>query len=148
MGGGGETGEQIYAGKYDFQCNWLHQLSWTSKLEWTGQKGFNDQPIKPWSVASSSEVAGEHRTFGGLSYVTVRGAGHSESRLRFLSLPLFLFLLALFPIRCRQVGRAGLILLVGWLVGWLCVRDETVGPYDKPVESLEMLTRWLRLGHM
>ena len=94
-------GRQIYAGKFDFQCNWLHQLSWTSKLEWTGHDDFNAQPIEPWSVSSTSttttssslseeEIAGEHRSFGGLSYVTVRGAGHSTSFLSFSVLSFFL----------------------------------------------------------
>ncbi|KAL7412773.1 Alpha/Beta hydrolase protein [Mrakia frigida] len=85
----------IYAGKYDFQCNWIHQLSWTSKLEWSGSVPFNAEPIEEWFVSkNSTEAAGEWRSSGGLTYVTVRGAGHMV-------------------------------------------------PYDKPVDSLEMLTRFL-----
>lgn len=63
------------------QCNWIHQLSWTSKLQWSGSVPFNAEPIKEWFVDSKNstgEAAGEWREHGGLTYVTVRGAGHSE----------------------------------------------------------------------
>ncbi|CED82580.1 Serine carboxypeptidases (lysosomal cathepsin A) [Phaffia rhodozyma] len=89
----------IYAGKYDFQCNFIHQIQWTSRLEWTHSVGFNEQPIVPWYMNQSDSIdedrsVGEWRTYGGLTYVSIKGAGHMV-------------------------------------------------PYDKPAESLEMLTRFL-----
>lgn len=74
----------IYAGKFDYQCGWPHQLSWTRNLEWTGQAGFNGLALEPWFLdanataakARGDEPVGETKSFGGLTLVSVRGAGH------------------------------------------------------------------------
>jgi carboxypeptidase C (cathepsin A) len=65
-------------------------------LSWSGQEGFNNASSRSWSVPGSSSgvSAGDTKSFGKLSFVTIEDAGHMV-------------------------------------------------PYDKPVESLHMLTSWL-----
>ncbi|KIJ51018.1 hypothetical protein M422DRAFT_65598 [Sphaerobolus stellatus SS14] len=67
----------IYVGTYDLICNW---------------ETFAAQPLRDWTV--DGKKAGRTRSFGGLTYATIEGAGHMV-------------------------------------------------PYDKPVEALALVNRWL-----
>jgi len=82
----------IYAGDYDWICNWIGNLKWTEEMEWTGQGAYLATTLEPWTV--DVEPAGVTRGAKGLTFATVHGAGHMV-------------------------------------------------PYDKPVQALAMLNRWL-----
>lgn len=64
----------IYAGTYDWQCNWVANKLWVDKLEWEGQEGYNKEQWRDWFV--NGVKAGETKRFGKLSFATIRGAGH------------------------------------------------------------------------
>lgn len=64
----------IYAGTYDFVCNWVGNEEWTLRMEWSGQKGFNAEPLRNWIV--DGEPAGLYRRYKNLVFATVFGAGH------------------------------------------------------------------------
>jgi carboxypeptidase C (cathepsin A) len=84
----------IYAGTYDWQCNWVSNVYWTERLEWSGGEEYQKAEWRDWSVEKGGEKAGETKSWGPLTFVTVRGAGHMV-------------------------------------------------PFDKPAESLAMVSRWL-----
>ncbi|KAF5320272.1 hypothetical protein D9611_011383 [Ephemerocybe angulata] len=64
----------IYVGKNDWICNHVGNERWTLDLEWSGGEGFRNSPKREWLVGG--KVAGETRSFGGLTFATVIGAGH------------------------------------------------------------------------
>jgi len=64
----------IYVGKNDWSCNHIGNEKWTMELEWTGKKEFTSQELREWKVAG--KVAGETRSAKGLTFATIRGAGH------------------------------------------------------------------------
>ncbi|KAI0092563.1 Alpha/Beta hydrolase protein [Irpex rosettiformis] len=64
----------IYAGTYDWQCNWVANKLWVDKLEWTGGEDYGRQAWRDWTV--DGEKAGETKSSGGLTFATIRGAGH------------------------------------------------------------------------
>ncbi|KAG7090430.1 hypothetical protein E1B28_009549 [Marasmius oreades] len=64
----------IYVGTYDWICNWIGNERWTLDLEWSGKEGFREQRLREWVV--DGKVAGKMRRLGGLTFVTVDGAGH------------------------------------------------------------------------
>ncbi len=64
----------IYAGTYDWQCNWVANKLWVDKLEWTGKDSYNTEEWRDWFV--DGEKAGETKSAGVLTFVTIRGAGH------------------------------------------------------------------------
>lgn len=64
----------IYAGDYDFACNWVGQERWTRALDWTRRDGFAEAQLRPWKV--DGEVAGITRSFAHFTFATVKGAGH------------------------------------------------------------------------
>ncbi|THH02964.1 hypothetical protein EW145_g6648 [Phellinidium pouzarii] len=82
----------VYAGSYDFICNWIGNERWTLEMEWAGKEAFSTTPLRDWLVGD--EPAGKTRASGNLTFATIQGAGH-------------------------------------------------MAPHDKPIESLEMLKRWL-----
>lgn len=61
-------------------------------MKWSGQENFVAQELRDWEVGG--QRVGKTRSFGGLTFATIEGAGHMV-------------------------------------------------PYDKPVEALEMVKRWL-----
>ncbi|KAI0069196.1 peptidase S10 serine carboxypeptidase [Artomyces pyxidatus] len=69
----------IYAGTYDWQCGWVANQLWLEKLEWSGQAGYVAAEWRDWEVDGSA--AGETKTWGNLTFATVRGAGHMMSDL-------------------------------------------------------------------
>ncbi|KAJ7025527.1 serine carboxypeptidase [Mycena alexandri] len=64
----------IYAGTYDFVCNWVGNEAWTLALEWTGHAEFSSQPLREWTV--DGKRAGKTRSAKGLTFATVDAAGH------------------------------------------------------------------------
>ncbi|TFY76228.1 hypothetical protein EWM64_g7782 [Hericium alpestre] len=73
----------IYAGTYDWQCNWFANKLWVDKLEWSGQAGYASAAWRDWSVALNGTKAGETKAYGNLTFATVRGAGHMMSAFDF-----------------------------------------------------------------
>ncbi|KAI0264975.1 serine carboxypeptidase [Gloeopeniophorella convolvens] len=82
----------IYAGTFDWICNWVGNEAWTRALEWNGQAAFAGQALREWAV--DGKRVGLTRSAGGFTFASVEGAGHMV-------------------------------------------------PYDKPVEALAMINRWL-----
>ncbi|KAI0698881.1 Alpha/Beta hydrolase protein [Cytidiella melzeri] len=64
----------IYAGTYDWQCNWVANKLWVDKLDWQGNKAYVQQEWREWIV--DGEKAGETKSSGVLTFATIRGAGH------------------------------------------------------------------------
>ncbi|KZV84505.1 alpha/beta-hydrolase [Exidia glandulosa HHB12029] len=62
-------------GSYDWICNWVGNLREAAKLEWPGQEGFNALELHDWTY--EGKRAGKAKSFGGLSFVTLDGAGHA-----------------------------------------------------------------------
>merc|ERR1712070_456126 len=60
----------IYAGEYDFVCNWMGNSAWAQNLEWTGQKDF----IKATNVTISN--FGQYKTSDNFTFLKVFNAGH------------------------------------------------------------------------
>jgi carboxypeptidase C (cathepsin A) len=70
----------IYAGTYDWQCNWVANRMWVDKFEWSGKEAYAALEWAEWGVGNR-EKAGEVKQAEGslLSFVTIRGAGHMIS---------------------------------------------------------------------
>ncbi|KAF8510886.1 serine carboxypeptidase [Hysterangium stoloniferum] len=82
----------LYIGTYDMICNWVGNERFSLAMKWSGQEQFVEQELRDWKI--DGKRVGKTRSYGGLSFVTIEGAGHMV-------------------------------------------------PYDKPVEALELLDRWL-----
>jgi carboxypeptidase C (cathepsin A) len=67
----------IYAGTYDWQCNWIANKLWVDKLDWTGHSAYVKESWRSWYV--DGEKAGETKSAGPLTFATVLGAGHMMS---------------------------------------------------------------------
>eukprot|EP01084_Bolivina_argentea_P120315 213248_1 len=66
----------IYAGDFDFVCNWLGNQAWTLKLKWNGQKSFVNSKMSQWIV--NGKIVGEIRQGNNtdFSFVRIKNAGH------------------------------------------------------------------------
>ncbi|KAK0231348.1 peptidase S10 serine carboxypeptidase [Armillaria fumosa] len=64
----------IYAGTYDWQCNWVANELWVDKLDWSGKKEYIEAQWEDWFVGDSK--AGEIKQTPLLTFATIRGAGH------------------------------------------------------------------------
>ncbi|TCD70476.1 hypothetical protein EIP91_003237 [Steccherinum ochraceum] len=64
----------IYAGTYDWRCNWVANKLWVDKLQWSGNELYATASWRDWTVNEGK--AGETKTSGLLTFVTIRGAGH------------------------------------------------------------------------
>ncbi|KAI0714521.1 serine carboxypeptidase [Earliella scabrosa] len=64
----------VFVGATDWTCNWVGNERMTLDLEWTSREAFREQPLRDWFV--DGEVAGKTRRFGGLTFATIRDAGH------------------------------------------------------------------------
>lgn len=67
----------LYAGTYDWQCNWVQNKLWIEKLDWTGKEAYKNAKWRDWTL--DGEKVGETKTAGVLTFATVRGAGHMMS---------------------------------------------------------------------
>ncbi|KAG0698855.1 Alpha/Beta hydrolase protein [Suillus ampliporus] len=64
----------IYAGTYDWQCNWMANKLWVDKLDWKERSAYAKESWRSWYV--NGEKAGETKNAGPLTFATVLGAGH------------------------------------------------------------------------
>lgn len=66
----------IYAGTYDWQCNWVSNKMWTDALEWHGSERYAKEEMRDWHVGGkkAGEVKGSF--IDGMAFVSIRGAGH------------------------------------------------------------------------
>ena len=67
----------IYAGTYDWQCNWVANKLWVERLEWAGKEEFSSEEWHTWSV--NGEDAGITKSVGPLTFATIWAAGHMMS---------------------------------------------------------------------
>ncbi|RDB19542.1 Carboxypeptidase Y A [Hypsizygus marmoreus] len=67
----------IYAGTYDWQCNWVANKLWVDELEWSGKDAYRTRDWREWQV--EGQKAGEVKTTDLLTFATIRGAGHMMS---------------------------------------------------------------------
>lgn len=70
-------GNNRFSRKPDWICNEIGNWAWVSVLDWTGGKEFNQAETRDWEV--DGKVAGETRSSGLLTWVTIDGAGHLVS---------------------------------------------------------------------
>ncbi|KAK0191487.1 peptidase S10 serine carboxypeptidase [Armillaria mellea] len=73
----------IYAGTYDWQCNWVANKLWVDKLDWSGKKEYIEAQWEDWFVGDSK--AGEIKQTPLLTFATIRGAGHMIKSLALIS---------------------------------------------------------------
>jgi cathepsin A (carboxypeptidase C) len=67
----------IYAGEYDFICNYMGNLAWTKTLEWSGAEAFNNAVNTTWMpTESNADGAGSYITAQGFTFLKVKNAGH------------------------------------------------------------------------
>jgi carboxypeptidase C (cathepsin A) len=71
----------LYAGTYDWQCNWVQNKLWIEKLEWTGKEAYENAKWRDWTF--DGKKVGETKRAGALTFATIRGAGHMMSLLYF-----------------------------------------------------------------
>lgn len=64
----------VYAGEYDLICNWLGNSRWVESMRWSGQERFASAAAAAFTVGGAE--AGMGRSYGGLSFLKVYGAGH------------------------------------------------------------------------
>lgn len=67
----------IYAGTYDWVCNWVGNERWTLDMEWSGQEAFRNEALEEWYV--DGKAAGKFRKHGNLAFATIYDAGHLVS---------------------------------------------------------------------
>lgn len=78
----------IYAGTYDWQCNWVSNKLWVDALEWSGSDEYRAAQWKDWTV--QGRKAGEVKSTLLLTFATIRGAGHMMSTFSHSTLDLLL----------------------------------------------------------
>ena len=105
----------IYAGKYEYRCNWVSNKLWVDKLEWSGKADYKAEDWSNWEV--DGRTAGETKSSGILTFATVRGAGHMGT-----------YCVLLFANTCTNVP-----------IHLAC----PAVPHDKPAEAFAMVSRWL-----
>ena len=64
----------IYAGTYDWQCNWVANKLWVERLQWAGHDEFDEKAWRVWEVDGNG--AGITKRAGLLTFASVWGAGH------------------------------------------------------------------------
>ncbi|KAI9340174.1 Alpha/Beta hydrolase protein [Zopfochytrium polystomum] len=67
----------IYAGDADYVVsNWYSNIGWLSRLDWSGKDGFRQATLAPFVSPSTGLVAGEFKSFEGLTWMKLYEAGH------------------------------------------------------------------------
>ena len=66
-------------GKYDWVCNWVGNLAWVSALPWSQSAEFNAKSFEEWQA--DGERAGDIKSAGPLTFLTIEKAGHMVSYL-------------------------------------------------------------------
>ncbi|KAF5390406.1 hypothetical protein D9757_005276 [Collybiopsis confluens] len=67
----------IYAGTFDWQCNWVSNRMWVDALEWSGADEYSKAEWRQWNV--EERTVGEVKSTPLLTFATVKGAGHMMS---------------------------------------------------------------------
>lgn len=70
----------IYAGEYDFICNWMGNNAWTLDMDWEGKDAFNNAANQTWTNEKSGEEAGSYRNHENFTFLKVKNAGHMVPR--------------------------------------------------------------------
>ncbi|KAJ8599957.1 hypothetical protein CTAYLR_002843 [Chrysophaeum taylorii] len=65
----------VYAGEYDFMCNWLGNRAWTADLDWTGKDAFNAAPNVTYALDDAT-VVGSYVSASNFTFLKVADAGH------------------------------------------------------------------------
>lgn len=94
----------IYAGTYDWQCNWVANKLWIEKLDWSGREAFS-RTLNEWDTWTvGNTTVGITKTAGPLTFATIAGAGHMMSS--FYLLPQVLLAnIMLDEITCRMINQ-------------------------------------------
>lgn len=69
----------IYVGTNDMACNFVGNYRMVQALDWSGGDRFAILKLRDWMV--NGHVAGEVKSYGRLTFATVRGAGHLVSQI-------------------------------------------------------------------
>ncbi|VDC06255.1 unnamed protein product [Peniophora sp. CBMAI 1063] len=69
----------LYAGTYDWQCNWVANKLWSDKLEWSGTEGYAAEEWRDWKASNATAPAGRTKSWGPLTFASVYAAGHMMS---------------------------------------------------------------------
>jgi len=64
----------IYAGEYDFICNWMGNNAWSESLIWNYSQQYSLSINQTYYVDNS--IAGYYKTSNGLTFLKVLNAGH------------------------------------------------------------------------
>lgn len=64
----------VYAGEYDYMCNWLGNAAWTRSLDWDGKAAFNAAPNCTFTVDGTD--AGSYVSAQNLTFLKLNDAGH------------------------------------------------------------------------
>ena len=118
----------IYAGTYDWQCNYVANKLWVDKLQWSGSGAYAKAEWRDWTY--NGKKAGEVKETELLTFATIRGAGHMMSIFYLYKLKFF-----------DADNKLGSSLFFFFFLS-LFVRRLYV-PHDKPAESLAMVSSWL-----
>jgi vitellogenic carboxypeptidase-like protein len=65
----------LYQGQLDVRDGVAATEAWLANWSWTGRRRFLDSPRKAW-MSPGRAIAGYYRSCGGLTHLTVNGAGH------------------------------------------------------------------------
>ncbi|KAJ2162685.1 hypothetical protein GGF46_000410 [Coemansia sp. RSA 552] len=68
----------VYAGDADLICGWVGNKALVLRMRWPGSTGFAASP--DWLWPNQQAAQGEARSFGGLTFVRVFGAGHMVAK--------------------------------------------------------------------
>ncbi|GMH88552.1 hypothetical protein TrVE_jg6994 [Triparma verrucosa] len=69
----------IYAGEFDFICNWMGNNAWTQIIDWSGADDFAKAENVTW-ITEAGDEAGSFRSASGLTFLKVKDAGHMVPR--------------------------------------------------------------------
>jgi len=69
----------IYAGEFDFICNWMGNHAWTLTMDWHGHDDFNAAENKTWTNEDGEE-AGSYLNSENFTFLKVKNAGHMVPR--------------------------------------------------------------------
>lgn len=64
----------IYAGEYDFICNWMGNHAWSSHLQFSGQAAFANATNQTFSDGTS--IFGDYKSAANFTFLKVYNAGH------------------------------------------------------------------------
>jgi carboxypeptidase C (cathepsin A) len=85
----------IYAGTYDWQCNWVANKLWVDKLSWSQSDVYQQESWREWTV--DGKTVGEVKQTDLLTFVTIREAGHMISIFISTLVPVLMLLCYLRP---------------------------------------------------